>query len=192
MCRFFWLCIPLRKYKLCAVPRGMATNWCGRRSGSTRRLSSRATWMTQLQNTTSSNSLQSTRQREWHTTTRFWQYRFFFNLSAVWKTFSAQFVTSLKVKALLHISKNVRTRVANLAFFRSQILKFWLFLKHLGFFGNKKSQTKSGFFWLWLWQNLVWTAYSLQISCDESLWACGMHRILQRFYCCSKNDRCHW
>jgi len=37
------------------------------------------------------------------------------------------------------------SRVANLAFL-SQILKFWLFLTPLAFFGNQKSKTKSGFF----------------------------------------------
>jgi len=32
--------------------------------------------------------------------------------------------------------------------FWSQILKFWIFLRYLEFFENRKSQTTSGFFWL--------------------------------------------
>jgi len=44
----------------------------------------------------------------------------------------------------------------------------------------------SGFFWArkaCLWQNIVWAAYSLQISSDESLWPCRVHkhRVLQDF-----------
>jgi len=48
------------------------------------------------------------------------------------------------------------------------------------------------FFSAWLWQNTVWAAFSLQISCDEGLLPCRMHRILQKFYCCPKNFRRYW
>jgi len=63
-------------------------------------------------------------------------------------------------------------RVANLAFFKPdfEILAFFERLRL--FLGNQKSQTKSFFFSIWkawIWQNIVWAAYSLQISSDESL-----------------------
>ena len=56
--------------------------------------------------------------------------------------------------------------------------RFWNsgFFEHLWpFLEIKKSQTKCGFFWLfsvrkaWLWKNIVWAAYSLQISFEKSL-----------------------
>jgi len=60
------------------------------------------------------------------------------------------------------------------------------FLTHLAFF-------ETGFFDFfsvgktWLWQNIVWAAYSLQTSSDESLWLCRVQRTSQRFFCCPKN-----
>jgi len=33
----------------------------------------------------------------------------------------------------------------------------------------------------WLRQNIVWAAYSLQISSDESPWPRSVQRILQKF-----------
>ena len=59
-------------------------------------------------------------------------------------------------------------RVANSAFLKADF-------EILAFLKIKKSETKSGFFWIfsvgkaWLRQSIVWAAYSLQISSDESL-----------------------
>jgi len=85
-------------------------------------------------------------------------------------------------------------RVANLVFMKPG-LEILAFFNTSGFSGSIKSLIKSRFFIIgkvWLWQNIVWAAYSYQISFDESLWPRGVHRILQRFYCCPKNDRCYW
>ena len=76
-----------------------------------------------------------------------------------------------------------------LSFFEA---RFWnsVFFNIIGFFRKSKKAWQnvafSGFFWArkaWLWQNIVWAAYSLQISSDESLWPCRVHkhRILQDF-----------
>jgi len=52
---------------------------------------------------------------------------------------------------------------------------------------------KTGFFAFFsvektcLWKNIVWDAYPLQTSYDESLWPRKVQRILQRFFCCPKN-----
>ena len=69
--------------------------------------------------------------------------------------------------------------------------RFWNsgFLKAIYFLWKAKSQTNDGFFAVgkaWLWQNIVWAAYSLQISSDESIWPRRAQRILQRFYCFPK------
>ena len=63
-------------------------------------------------------------------------------------------------------------------FWKSKILvKIWLFFYY--FFQSERLG--------WPWQNIVWAAYSLQISSDGSLWPYRVQRILQRFYCCPKN-----
>jgi len=67
--------------------------------------------------------------------------------------------------------------------FWREILKFWLFLNTFVF---------SSFGKAWLWQNNVWVAFSLQISSDETQWLRRVHRILQIFYWCIKNDRCYF
>jgi len=73
-----------------------------------------------------------------------------------------------------------------LAFFQ----RTWLFLKILKI---KKPDKICPFLafsqWerAWLWHNIVWGAYSLQISFDESQWPCRVQRILRRIYCCPKN-----
>ena len=81
--------------------------------------------------------------------------------------------------------------------FWSLILKFWLLWTSLAFFGNKKA----GNVWLFLayFQSdrlgsgkTLSELHSLQISCDEGLLPCRVHRILQKFYCCLKNDQCYW
>jgi len=58
---------------------------------------------------------------------------------------------------------------------------------HLAYLEIEISQEKSffsGFFTVgktWLWQNIVWAAYLLQIASDESLWPCKMQRICNDF-----------
>jgi len=61
------------------------------------------------------------------------------------------------------------------------------------FFLVKKSQTKSCFISVgkaWLWKSIIWAAYSLQTSSDESLWLCRVQGILHKFFCCPKNTWC--
>jgi len=70
-------------------------------------------------------------------------------------------------------------RVANLAFLKPDFEI--LVLTQLDFFFIKKSQILSGFFMserLWLWQSIVWAAYSLQTFSHGSLWPRRVQRIL--------------
>jgi len=77
--------------------------------------------------------------------------------------------------------------------FWSQILKlsiFWLTWLCLKMKNTSQNLAFKMFFSVWrswLWKNIVWAAYSLQISSDGSLWPCRVQRILQWFYCCRKN-----
>ena len=88
---------------------------------------------------------------------------------------------------------HIQYRVANLAFLKPDF-EILTFFNALGLFWKQKTK-KTDKIWLfsggkvWLWQNIVWAAYSLHISSDESLWPCSVQRILQRFYCCAENDR---
>jgi len=95
----------------------------------------------------------------------------------------------------------IATRVANLAFSNPDF-EILTFVTPLAFVGNKKARYYlADIIWLflsffsavkaWLWQNIVWAAYSLQISSDENLQPCRVLRILQRFYRCPKSNRCY-
>jgi len=69
-----------------------------------------------------------------------------------------------------------------------------VFLTPLAFLEIKKNRQNPAFFsqkGLALEKHCLSCISSLQISSVESLWPCRVHRILQRFYCCPKNDRCN-
>ena len=62
----------------------------------------------------------------------------------------------------------VRRSGLSIWLFSSQILRFWLF-----WISKKARQDLFFLVWkTWLWQNIAWAAYSLQISSDESVWPC--------------------
>ena len=83
------------------------------------------------------------------------------------------------------------SRVANLAFLK-QDFEIQAFFEHI--WSEKANLAFSVFTSVgmaWLWQNIVWAAYSLQIFSDEGLMIMqGAQNIAKDFTV--KNDQCYW
>jgi len=83
-------------------------------------------------------------------------------------------------------------------FFEARFWNSGFFWTSLAFFGNQKSQTKSGFFWLvFSWKGLALEKHCLsRIFIKNLFWKESITvqhaQILKRFYCCPKNGRFYW
>ena len=114
------------------------------------------------------------------------------NVSGSWQCRVVQLLLSSKMNGVLFFCNLIGPYCRSFAWSAiglvwSEILKFWLFERTRYFKKIKLSRTKSDIFGLfsvgkaWLSHNIVWAAYSIPVSSDESPWPWGCREYCKDF-----------